>query len=70
MNITGVYPIYPDGVSNAVDVFCDMETDDGGWTVGSNLVFITFSVSRNTILIVYRVLNHILVYMNVYRVFQ
>ena len=41
VNITGVYLIYPDGDSNALYVFCDMETDGGGWTVGSNLLFIT-----------------------------
>ncbi|XP_052093892.1 techylectin-5A-like [Mytilus californianus] len=29
---SGVYKIYPDGTSG-FHVFCDMETDEGGWTV-------------------------------------
>ncbi|GBM21712.1 Tenascin-R [Araneus ventricosus] len=30
---SGVYPIYPNSQSVGVDVYCDMDTDGGGWTV-------------------------------------
>ena len=37
---SGIYTIYPwdesDKDFRAVDVFCDMETLDGGWTVSIN----------------------------------
>ena len=29
----GVYHVYPDGVYSGFEVYCDMETDDGGWLV-------------------------------------
>ena len=29
---SGIYRIYPD-FSDVIDVFCDMDTDVGGWTV-------------------------------------
>ncbi|KAF6031757.1 hypothetical protein EB796_009964 [Bugula neritina] len=33
-NETGVYTIYPTGhADSSIDVFCDQETDGGGWTV-------------------------------------
>ncbi|XP_030845836.1 ryncolin-1-like [Strongylocentrotus purpuratus] len=33
-HLSGVYPIYPDGVSDEpLFVYCDMETDGGRWTV-------------------------------------
>jgi len=34
-NETGVYTIYPTGhADSSIDVFCEQETDGGGWTVG------------------------------------
>ena len=30
---SGVYRIYPAGIRNGIEVYCDMETDDGGWLV-------------------------------------
>ncbi|XP_071806967.1 ryncolin-2-like [Asterias amurensis] len=30
---SGIYTIYPAGVTNGVKVYCDMETDGGGWIV-------------------------------------
>ena len=30
---SGVYAIYPDGEGDPFFVFCDMDTDNGGWTV-------------------------------------
>ena len=32
-NESGVYSIRPTNVSNTINVFCDMETDGGGWTL-------------------------------------
>ncbi|XP_030834441.1 angiopoietin-4-like [Strongylocentrotus purpuratus] len=32
-NISGIYGIHPRGVKNPFNVFCDMETAGGGWTV-------------------------------------
>ena len=33
---SGIFTIYPWGDLQSVDVFCDMETSDGGWTVSMN----------------------------------
>ncbi len=35
---SGTYSIKPDPASSAVDVFCDMETDGGGWTTVAKTV--------------------------------
>ncbi|XP_038058884.1 ficolin-2-like [Patiria miniata] len=32
-NTSGVYTIYPEGYTNGLQVYCDMETDGGGWIV-------------------------------------
>lgn len=32
-NSSGVYQIYPGNIRNGLKVFCDMETDGGGWLV-------------------------------------
>ena len=34
-NTPGVYHITPMGVYRGFDVYCDMETDNGGWLVSS-----------------------------------
>jgi len=40
-NETGVYTIYPTGhLDSSIDVFCDQETDRGGWTVSIILVIV------------------------------
>ena len=40
-NISGIYTVYPDDGREPIAVFCDMETDGGGWTVRNVSQFIT-----------------------------
>ena len=37
---TGVYTIYPYGISNGISAYCDMDTDEGGWTVSRFLALL------------------------------
>ena len=30
---SGVYTIFPENLNYPLDVFCDLNTDQGGWTV-------------------------------------
>ena len=30
---TGIYNVTPSGMNQAIEVKCDMDTDNGGWTV-------------------------------------
>ena len=46
MATSGVYYVYPDISAEAfipVEVWCDMETDEGGWTVSRTIIYF-FSV--------------------------
>jgi len=40
-NTNGVYTVYVDGVANqTVSVYCDMETNGGGWLVSKPILFL------------------------------
>eukprot|EP00058_Branchiostoma_floridae_P018821 XP_002604310.1 hypothetical protein BRAFLDRAFT_88600 [Branchiostoma floridae] len=40
-NTSGVYMIYPEGGGiSPIHVYCDMDTDEGGWTVIDDIIFI------------------------------
>ena len=30
---SGLYTVYPEGLEEGVEVFCDLNTEGGGWTV-------------------------------------
>ena len=45
-NSSGVYHVTPRGTHNGFDVYCDMETEDGGWLV-SNYSCISDGISVN-----------------------
>jgi len=38
-NMSGKYLIYPDSIPGGMEVFCDQETDGGGWTLVWNHIF-------------------------------
>lgn len=42
----GVYKIYPDPLEPGFDVYCDFETDNGGWTV-INFIESSFNLIPN-----------------------
>ena len=48
---SGIYMIQPDGNGDSMRVFCDMDTDGGGWTVGNASVFF---VTNDVLAIIFR----------------